>query len=115
MQKLFKPNAYHTITLNYTQLAQFIYESEPLQIDSTSKIFEVVRRQHESVAKDTLIKEFRNIIKFKEVAPELVRLLDLGGIWTLDLKGVYGVLWKYRLEKVCEVFSWLIGYLMSFF
>lgn len=45
---------------------------------------------------------FRNLLRFREVIPHLVRLLNAGGIWMVDCEDAYSALVKCRVEQVCH-------------
>ena len=96
-------NSYHRLTLNYAQIAESLYSSSHPNHVISSKILEVVKRNHDDTS-STKITNFRNLLKFREAVPPLVRLLRAGGVWTVDCETAYSALVKCRVEKVNEIF-----------
>jgi len=63
----------------------------------------VVKRNHDRLS-TVKITSFRNILKFQDAMPSLVRLLNAGGVWTVNCETAYAALVKCRVEKVCLQF-----------
>jgi len=86
--------------MNYALLAAYIYDTTPESSDSTHKLRYVIKGGQEG-SSDPKLTSFRNLLRFREGVPHLVRLLRAGGIWTLDCENAYGALVKCRVEQVC--------------
>jgi hypothetical protein len=99
LERVLLTDSYHRTTLNYAQLAAYIYEKHSSQLNRTYKIQHVVKDQH-SISSPLNIKHFYNLIRFREVVPHLSRLLSIGGIWELGCEKAYEKLVRCRIEQV---------------
>jgi hypothetical protein len=102
MEKKLLPNSYYRTCLNYAEMASFIYETSPIISRSTAKIHHVVKRANQEGYAEKM-NAFRNLIKFRDVVPDLVRLLRTGGIWTLNCEQAYAAVVKCRIQPVAIV------------
>ena len=93
-------NSYYRTTLNYAQLAAYIYTHHSDHLDRTYKIRNAIKNQ-DSTKQSLSITGFCNVIQFREVAPHLARLLSMGGIWELICEKTYDRLLKCRTEQAC--------------
>ena len=99
IKKVILLDTYHRTSLNYTQLAAYIYEKNAGKVDRTYKIQNVIKNLHPD-APSLGVQSLRNIIRFSEVTPLLARLLAIGGIWELLCEKTYERLMKCRSERV---------------
>lgn len=93
-------DSYYRTTLNYAQLAAYIYNHYPGHLDRTYKIRNAIKNLY-STKLSLSISAFCNLLRFREVTPHLARLLGMGGIWELDCEKVYDKLLKCHSEQVC--------------
>jgi hypothetical protein len=71
--------------------------------DSTAHITSVVRRDPARLKSHT---SFLHLLKFSKAVPALVRLLNAGGVWTLDGDQAWTNLVKCKVEHVCMIVPW---------
>ena len=83
-------------------MAASIYSSFISDELTSANIRHLVNRHNDLVSK-TKINGLRNILKYKEAVPHLLRLLQAGGIWSLNCETAYAALAKCRVEKVCKL------------
>ena len=95
------PNGYHHICLSYAQMASYNYNIHGMSPDLSGRIKLVVKDLHNNKS-SVDIKQFRNILRYKEVVPHLARLLNAGGIWTLDCEKAFERLVQSRIQQVCH-------------
>jgi len=97
LERSYLPNSYHRTTSNYADVAATLYASSDHPSTITSKLNCVLKRNAVSKVKIT---SFKHMLKFRSVVPHLVRLLNAGGVWTIDCETAYAALVKCRVEKV---------------
>jgi hypothetical protein len=94
-------NTYHHICMNYSQIAAYNYSIHDGTGDLNQRIQYVVRELHKKPS-PLNISNFRNLLRFKEVAPHLARLLYARGIWTMNCELAFCQLVNCRVEQVCN-------------
>lgn len=101
-------------------MAQRYYTIYNDQTTTTSYIGMMLKRNYGpeelEASKRVKITSFKHLLKYKEAVPPLVQLLKTQGIWSFDLEGVYTQLNKCRVEKVNEIYCYILLYsLMQLF
>lgn len=100
LHRKFLQDSYHRICTNYAQIAAYIYDVHHVPTTVSRKIEYVVKDLHPENSPLSVL-NFRNIIRYQSVAPQLARLLGTQGMWTTNLEKVYYSLGKCRVESVC--------------
>jgi hypothetical protein len=96
MDKEVLENRIHRICLNHAQIAAHAYDNHSSTLDRSTVINRVVKDVKSNVKMNGL----KGLLRFRMVAPQLVRLLGSGGIWTIDCEEAYMALTKCRVEQV---------------
>jgi hypothetical protein len=90
-------------------MAALNYRLYPTDPSLSGRVKHIVKNLHKGTSSID-ITHFRNLLRFKRVAPHLARLLAAGGIWVLNPEPFFERLVKCKIEHVClHFYSFLNG------